>query len=427
MEIHKYNAVFTPNDQPTISYVSRSSRKLEIDLQDYLQTKNIVVSVSGPSKTGKTVLLRSVLDTDYVISLNGAAIRSLSDLWEQTLNWMELPTSSTTSTSSSSGISGGVSGGGEAGIPLVAKGKANANINLKEGRSTTRSSKDAENKFQQIVNEIANSEFVIFIDDFHYIPEDAQIEIAKVIKALAENGVKIVTASVPHRSEDVVRANPELRGRLAGIDIPEWSQDELCQIGKLGFCALNCSIPHATLRKLADEAHGSPQLMQSICYNFAREVGARETAKELFHPKLTSHTISDVLEQTSNFANSAKLIRTLHSGPKVKGQPRMQYTFTDGTTGDIYRAILLAISIDPVSRNFTYDEMYNRIKSICVDNSPTGQSISQSLSYMVGLIENQGISNTSLEWDEATLHIVDPYLAFYLRNSKMLETLGEKR
>ena len=56
--------------------------------------------------------------------------------------------------------------------------------------------------------------YVVFIDDFHYIERGVREEIGRQIKAAAEKGIRICTASVPHRSDDVVRSNPELRGRV---------------------------------------------------------------------------------------------------------------------------------------------------------------------------------------------------------------------
>lgn len=52
--------VFTPNDFPVHTYVQRSDEWLEERLQDALQTPKVVISLSGPSKSGKTVLMRSL-------------------------------------------------------------------------------------------------------------------------------------------------------------------------------------------------------------------------------------------------------------------------------------------------------------------------------------------------------------------------------
>ncbi len=66
----------------------------------------------------------------------------------------------------------------------------------------------------QVAREVGNSAYVLFLDDFHYMPRDLQADVAKQLKAAAELGIKTCVANVPHRADDVVRANPELRGRV---------------------------------------------------------------------------------------------------------------------------------------------------------------------------------------------------------------------
>ena len=71
----------------------------------------------------------------------------------------------------------------------------------------------------QVAREISGSAFVVFVDDFHYMSRELQVEVAKQLKAATELGIKICTASVPHRADDVVRANAELRGRVQAVDM----------------------------------------------------------------------------------------------------------------------------------------------------------------------------------------------------------------
>src|SRR6185437_11635881 len=104
-----------------------------------------------------------------------------------------------------------------------------------------------------------------------------QTEIGKQIKAAAEKGVRICTASVPHRSDDVVRSNTELRGRVTAIDTDYWKEEELEQIGYKGFQALNVDLAPPIMKRLVSEAFGSPQLMQAICLNFCFENKIEET------------------------------------------------------------------------------------------------------------------------------------------------------
>ncbi len=415
--------VFTPTDQPTFTYVDRNGDKLEQTVRDYLSAKNAIVSISGPSKTGKTVLLRKVIEDDLLINVSGASIRSMEDFWRSVFSWMETPETVSETTTKSTEIGGAIEGSGKISIPLIADAGTSVQGNIARKSEQSKTISTYHDPFRQIVKEIGNSGFVIFIDDFHYIPRDIQTDVAKYIKALAENNVKVCTASVPHRSEDVLRANPELRGRLAAIDISYWNTKELSQIAMKGFEALNFSVEQLVVKKLVEESLGSPQLMQALCLNTCLELGIREKQIDNTKEKISRDSFARALENTSQFTNFSKLTDALHSGPKVRGAERKQFEFADRSVGDVYRAILLAIAANPAKLSFSYDEIHDRVKEQCRDKIPVGSSVVGSIGHMVEIAEQVMGEQSVLDWDDNVFTVSDPYFSFYLRSSKKLTTL----
>jgi len=421
----RYNEIFTPNDHPRVTYVPRDNQKLEEKLKDYIETPNVVVSISGPSKTGKTVLLRKVVSEDNLIPLSGASIKSLDDFWNSIFAWMESPTEKTTSSSSGWSTTAKASGGGEAGLLGFAKARADVGGEVQGSKSKTSAERIPINPFSQVVKDIGKSSYVLFVDDFHYLPKEVQKDIAMVIKGLAESGVKICTASVPHRNEDVVRANAELRGRLASIDIPSWEINELVLIAQKGFEELRADFSPAVFTTLATAVFQSPQLMQALCLNLCRVKDIREPLVEHRRVDVSEEDFKKVFEDTADFASFSKLVELLHAGPKVHGVERKQFNLQDGSTGDVYRVLLLAMKSDPAKRSFTYDDILQRAKAVCIEDAPVGSSVSGSLGHMVSIAEQQGDNEAVLDWDEAHLTIVDPYFAFYLRSSNKVGSLGQ--
>lgn len=420
----RYDDVFVPNDQPIYTYVPRDSKKLEEDLRDHMDTRNIVISISGPSKTGKTVLFRQVIDDDLIIPIPGVSVKDEGDFWGAVFTWMGEPISITRTSSSVS--TGEMSATGQAGAGVIfAKANAGGGVKLTYARQSGESKVFAFNPFEQVIKEIAHSGFVIFVDDFHYIDAETQPQISRILKALAENGVKICTASVPHKSDDVVRANPELRGRLAAIDVEAWSNDELAQIGRRGFPLLKIEIDDVVNARLATEAFGSPQLMQALCMNLCRNLSVREELDESTYFPVSEEVFASTMEDTSKLANFASLVRGLHDGPKKHGKDRKIFSFVDGSRGDVYRAILLAVSLGEARRDFSYDEIMSRVKSVCVGESPTGSSVQGSLSHMHNIAHEMSISPV-LDWEEDILTVTDPYFAFYLRASRQLDRIQRK-
>jgi hypothetical protein len=416
----KIQSIFTPNDIPTVTYVTRDEQKLEDNLKQHYETPNLIVSVSGPSKSGKTVLIKKVIPEEYLITIAGAGITSPENVWERALNWMERPIQTIVSTSASDSVSISAEAGGKAKIPFVAEGGAKAAGSGSHTSQTARSETYARHGLPQVISEIGGSEFAIFIDDFHYIKSEFRDEIGKQIKAAAENGVKIVTASVPHRAEDVVRSNPELRGRVAAVNLSYWNTHELTEIARKGFYYLNTEIAPDVEKQFANEAFGSPQLMQSICLNLCYTVSLTEKFLTKQRINTTPTTIASTLERTSSFTDFSKMISALHTGPRTRGTERKIHAFTDGTKGDVYRAILLALKSDPAALSFSYHEILERVRAVCINDPPVGSSVTSALEQMQLLAEEVQPGSSPISWDDDTLDFNDPYLLFFLRCSDKL-------
>jgi hypothetical protein len=250
--------VFTPTDVPTLTYVERASRNFEADLRNAFKIPKMIVSISGPSKSGKTVLVTKVVAPENLIHIYGASIKTPGDRWSNVLTWMGGPIERTETAGSTIGGELSATAGGKGGIPVIAEAKADIKGGVSVDSSTSTAKKYSTTGLDAIVREIGESDYVVFIDDFHYIERNVQEEIGRQIKAAAEKGIRICTASVPHRSDDVVRSNTELRGRVTAIDMSYWSANELEQIAFRGFRELNVDLAPAVIRALANEAFGSP-------------------------------------------------------------------------------------------------------------------------------------------------------------------------
>src|SRR5690606_40290251 len=83
--------VFTPGSFPEQTYVERSGVHLEEMLRDGLDTAGQIVSLVGPSKSGKTVLVEKVVGRDQLITITGAGIRDPNEVWSRVLDWMGAP------------------------------------------------------------------------------------------------------------------------------------------------------------------------------------------------------------------------------------------------------------------------------------------------------------------------------------------------
>jgi len=409
--------VFVPNGTPTHTYIKRIEEKNEEKLAAGLDMPKMVISVSGPSKTGKTALIDTCITSDRIIPVSGQSLRSSNELWQSVMRWIGGPEEikKIKERVLKAGVTGKATA--EAGV-IIAKTRAEGQINSGVDFKDSIHEKYGVEFFESVVKELRHSEFVVFIDDFHYISKEAQVDIAKSVKAISERGVRICIASVPHKSDDMVRANDELTGRIVSIQFDYWTVPELEMIANSGFSALEVDIAPARIKQLATEALGSPQLMQSLCLNLCLEKGIRKKQDLTTRTDVSDEEFRATLERTTLQTDYSKTVEKLHTGAKERGTQRKEFSFKDGSKGDVYRAILLALVENPPRLSFDYDEIMDRIKSICNEDAPVGSSVQLALKQMDGIAEDINRESPILEWDDDKLEITNPYFMFYIRSSQ---------
>lgn len=415
--------VFTPTSFPSHTYVTRMELHNERLLREWMRSSTQVASISGPSKAGKTVLVQRVVGEDNLITVSGASVRSPDQLWERVLDWWGEPHATTASTADATtetraqekGLTLGVPGSGVAGKHVTTS---------VHGSTQTTQATVNRRGLPQVVSEIANTPYTILLDDFHYIPLQIQGDVAQQIKDAASRGVRICVASVPVKADNLVRALPELRGRVLAVDLDYWSKKDLIEIARLGCPLLGLEVDSASLEMFAREAAGSPQLMQSICLWMCNHLGVRETAEPARAVQLDELARKEILFLTSCTADFRSLVRAMVSGPRARPGERRAYVHQDGRVADVYLTIMRAVAMDPPRLSLDYSELQQRLDVLCKGASPDGASIVNACIKLGQIAAGfAAITGPSFEWDEQAQLIVipDPYLLFYLRWSIALE------
>ncbi|MCW5803066.1 MAG: hypothetical protein KIT31_11825 [Deltaproteobacteria bacterium] len=421
--------VFNPTGYPTYTYVTRDQLHHERLLRQWVQSSTQIASVSGPSKAGKTVLVQRVVGAGNLVTVSGASVRAPDQLWERVLDWWGEPHALTAShvdttgegKSTDRGVSIGLSGTG---------GTHRTGNTATSGASDTTQATVNRRGLPQVVQELADSAYTLLLDDFHYIPAAIQSDVAQQLKDAASRGVRICVASVPHRADNVVRALPELRGRVLAIDLDYWNRHDLLEIPRLGFKHLGVTIDEASLAAFAIEAAGSPQLMQSICRWMCEHLGVRERADPARSFTLEAADRKEILFLTTCTVEFRSLVHALVQGPRARPGERKKYQHRDGKKGDVYLTIMRAIAADPPRLSFEYAELTRRLEELCRgSDAPDGASVVRTCVTLGQIASGFAPASgpPSLEWDEQDQILVlpDPYLLFYLRWSNALDREAE--
>lgn len=394
--------VFVAGGQPTYTYVGRSAEHVELKFARAIATPNQIVSLSGPTKTGKTVLCRKTLGDREFVWIDGGQIKSADEFWDRVAYELNLP-SKTESTSERE-----TQGEVQASVPMIV---------TASGSHLRRTSETQAREIKSLASAITymtQDKVMLVIDDFHYIDEEVRTALMRNVKGAVFNGLKVILLSVTHRVFDAIKAESELTGRFTAISLPHWSTADLAQIAVKGFGALGTDCPDSVVETLCEEAQENPFLMQKFCWEICFDLGIE-------HKKLLgNHQISDKYNATAMFQRLSQdaglpIYQKLAAGPQSR-KVRAKRPLRLGGVADIYQAILLALAESGPRAVISYDELRELLGKMLAEQVPQKHEITSALKHLSKISRDIG-AGSAIDWDDdkREITLTDPYLRFYLR------------
>ncbi|CUU67411.1 ATP-binding protein [Corynebacterium variabile] len=439
METIRTADVFSPGLDPKYTYNPRDDFSLEDKLETAIDDGGAIVSVTGPTKTGKTVLLKRVIDDPAW--LDGGSIGSIEDFWSNLADVLGMTLDSSVEQSK------------------TANHEASAGVNFEfvsadagggQGYSASYT-KTHVNSLPIAVKRFLNDNTrTIVIDDFHFIDNMVQKKIVRELKPMVFDGQRVVVASITHHWNDVTEAVEDMGARIFVVEIPKWTDEELDNIAVQGFPYLNVEAPsRESVANLVKMSYGSPHIMQHLCRGYVRTInGVKKTEPAL--KTLHDPTSWEEFFSGSSIDDSEKWFDKLISGPKVKGTPRKTRKIRGGTTTDIYGLTLMAISETGPKLSITLSDIMEEVKALggVGQNTtlPSAQEVARVLRQMTkiammrsdGEVPDEETLDKEIEEDDefsgfsgmepvvefredenfSIMTIADPFFAYYLRWGK---------
>ncbi|MEM6349272.1 MAG: ATP-binding protein [Cyanobacteria bacterium P01_D01_bin.14] len=273
----KIGQVFVPGGQPIYTYNPRKASSLEERLQDYLDSPFKILSLTGATKSGKTVLARKNLPKNEAIWVSGGQINTSVDLWNKIIDASNLFTEVSKTEAQSSTQSDSRKLDATAKVAGFGGGVATDHTERNNVLSQQSYSRKTDAIFLA-TNFLSNTRAPLVIDDFHYISSEVQLKIIRALKECVFEGVPVIIIAVPHRAYDAVRVEKEMTGRVQQLPIPPWQPEDLSQIAGLGFNALNLDTSKSITDRLVMESFKSPHIVQEFCLSICRSNKIREAA-----------------------------------------------------------------------------------------------------------------------------------------------------
>jgi len=407
--VPRIGEVFVPGGQPSITYVARDELQLETKLRDYLEERHRILSLSGPTKSGKTVLIKTVVPS--AVWLSGGNIRSSDGFWSSLVDRLGAYTVETKERTGQESDSSEFAVGG--GVNTVVRAGADVTDRREESRGKRQAFTRTRPNEEVALEQLQTHDRVLIIDDFHYIESRLQQAIVRGLKSSVFEGLPVILASVPHRAFDAVRVEKEMTGRVEHVTIPFWSRDELEGIARSGFDALNVTATDESTAMLAEHSFGSPYLMQDFCLQFCKGNGIRETQPD---ERVLTEPLWDIFfrDRASNTSKAA--FDLLAQGPRQRADRKVR-SLRGGRKTDIYGAVLTAIAETGPATALPMDQLRASLKNVLDEEPPSFQEVARVLEKMSEIAREKIEGEPVLDYDAqyATLYISDPFFAYFLR------------
>ncbi len=374
--------VFIPGALPESTYVTRKMKigfTYEERLKQALSMDGYLTSISGPSKIGKTVLCEKVIGFENLVEVTGSDFNEEKNLWFQI------------------GTKAGMPSGGE-----FMRG-SNSNDVVSETYVITK---------DNVLDYYKQHGLVLLLDDFHYAVPAMQMYMAQQFKDAIRRGFKVIIASLPHRSDDAIRTNPDLQGRISIIDLEAWTKDELREIPIKGFSELAADISEVNVDRLVEESICSPQLIQLICLNIC----ILENVDEHAAGKIKDSTIEKSFRFSTLNLDYGKVANVIRQGKNPRGKSRKSYQTEKFGELDLYGLILEALAVDPPIVSVGFEGLMNRVLSLVSgEEKPTAKSLKDYLKNLQEVLSDHGRFYEVIEWKDNVLYILESLFLFYLR------------
>lgn len=416
--IYQRREVFVVGGQPTVTYNPRPARGIDQRVRDFLEERGRILCITGPTKSGKTVLVREVLPRS--IRVLGGEIASIEDFWGDVVDSLAAYTSETAERVRTTGTTTTDSYGGAA---KVAGSGVDARHEAQEDEDETFSHSQSRDRPPRRVAkaELLKTKPPLVVDDFHHLTPELQRQIVRGVKDLVFEGVPVVFIAVPHRAADIVRAEREMRGRVEHLEIRPWSRQELEEISDKGFAALNIDCPERTSGRMAAESYGSPHLMQNFCLQICK---ANKITETLPNPvPLEGDVTDEFFRYVAEAEGRDETYRRLEQGPPRSD--RIARRLKTGDDTDIYGAVLRAIASTGPKTELDWTEIGAGLRKVLEDGAPQRHEYTRVLEQMSAIAkemvweeEHQRFNGDSaLDYDAnlGKLHISDPFFAYQLR------------
>jgi hypothetical protein len=251
----------------------------------------------------------------------------------------------------------------------------------------------------------------IVLEDFHYLPTEAQKDFAVALKAFHEaSKICFIIVGVWLEENRLVVFNGDSTGRLIAIDADRWTEVELRRVIELGEKLLNISFDSIFEGELIKESYGSVYIVQEACRQACIRAAinyTQATTVPVGKGLITREIVKDVVDQ---------------QGGRYKSFLSQFASGFQETRLEMYKWLLypiLAAEPEKLEQGFKYADLRRAMK----ERHPLGEglnlgNLTQALQSTASLQVAKDIKPIILDYDQTNsrLNVVDRGFVIWLQN-----------
>jgi hypothetical protein len=411
--IHKAADVFGISRDLPLNYVTRKS--VDDALVDNL-TRDKHLVIFGSSKQGKTSLRKHCLkESDYIV-VHCSNRWALEDLHAAILKsaGFELTQSSTKTETGKSKIVASF----KAALMGVGIGSG-AEKATETARATTTTPIELDpSDVNDIIKALNGFDRYIVLEDFHYLPVEAQRDFSVALKAFHEQSkLCFIVVGVWLEEGRLTVYNGDLTGRIFGINADKWTREELGEVISTGEALLNITFTTTFKDTLIDSCLDSVYIVQEACYQACRLSNIHETREETI-------TVGEGLDAKQII----KSVVNQQTGRYHSFITQFAAGFQD-TALEMYKWLLYPVlTFD--TKHLEDGLRYREIRLLLQDKHPQGKALNagnltQALNFAASLQVKKEIKPIVLDYDQTNLrmNVVDRGFLIWVDNQNRADLL----
>jgi len=415
--------VFGVSNEEIFSYIERKQVD-ERFLEGLQRNKHIIVF--GASKQGKTALTNKHLKENDFIRINCSPQTKAIDVYKSILRQLDVEFEEERAEKTL--VEGSGKGGVKAKvkIPFFADSEASTEITGRGSREQSTKYKLVEYNLglPQDISEILRSigfKQRVIIENFHYLEEDIQKEIAFHLRVFEDFNILFVILGIWREKNRLSQYNGDLQDRLIEIPVEPWLEDDFRKVSQKGGEALGVSFD-GVLAKIIDSSFDSIGVFQELCKECCLAAGLQEKSKSLvvIDEKCLETAIERKLEDYSG-----RHIRSLETFVEQQGRTSDEVPLY---LGYYFVRILFDLDFKDIETGLKRKFIHDEIRKI---HHRADDVRSSDMSYFLYNIVQAQIKKSIVpplfDYDRSTrtIKIIDSTLYFFLRNAEKEEIISE--